>query len=211
MTEALGTEAAAATTASTRERLIAAAIEVFVADGYEQARVQDIARAAGMTTGAIYANYRGKGDLLFDAIGARANAELDALLHDLDGRDARELLGILGDRLFERRAQPPLLLDALASSRRDPELAALLRERLHAREGLVEELVEQGKRDGSIAEDLDTSAMARFCIVLALGALAARALDLELSDAGAWHGLVGRLLDACAPMEPVAPIQKEQS
>jgi AcrR family transcriptional regulator len=193
--------AAGATTASTRERLIAAAIEVFVADGYEQARVQDIARTAGMTTGAIYANYRGKGELLFDAIGARANAELDALLHDLDGRDARELLGILGDRLFQRRAQPPLLLDALASSRRDPELAALLRERLLAREDLVEELVEQGKRDGSFADDLDTSAMGRFCIVLALGALAARALDLELPDPGAWHGLVGRLLDACAPSQ----------
>jgi AcrR family transcriptional regulator len=190
---------------TTRERLIAAAIEVFAADGYEQARVQDIARTAGMTTGAIYANYRGKGELLFDAIGARANAEMDALLHDLEGRDARELLGILGDRLFERRVQPPLLLDALASSRRDPELAALLRERLHSREDLVEDLVEQGKRDGSIDDDLDTSALARFCIVLALGALAARALDLELPDAGAWHRLVGRLLDACAPIE------KEQS
>ena len=62
------------------ERLIAAAIEVFAEQGYEGARVQDIARAAGLTTGAIYANYRGKAELLFDAIGARAGVELDALL-----------------------------------------------------------------------------------------------------------------------------------
>jgi AcrR family transcriptional regulator len=186
---------------STRERLIAAAIEVFEADGYEQARVQDIARTAGMTTGAIYANYRGKGDLLFDAIGARANAELDALLHDRDGHDARELLGILGDRLLEPRAQVPLLLDALASSRRDPELAALLRDRLRAREELVEALVEQGKGDGSIDAALDTAAVARFCTVLALGALAARCLDLERPDTGAWHDVIERVLDACAPNE----------
>lgn len=37
---------------STRERLVAAAIEVFREHGYERARVQDIARAAGLTTGA---------------------------------------------------------------------------------------------------------------------------------------------------------------
>ena len=60
--------------------LVAAAIEVFVAQGYDGARVQDIARAAGLTTGAIYANYRGKAELLFDAIGALAGVELEALL-----------------------------------------------------------------------------------------------------------------------------------
>ena len=65
---------------STRERLIAAAIEVFAEQGYEGARLQDIARGAGLTTGAVYANYRGKAELLFDAIGARAGAELDGLL-----------------------------------------------------------------------------------------------------------------------------------
>ena len=66
---------------TTRDRLVAAAIEVFVAQGYDGARVQDIARAAGLTTGAIYANYRGKAELLFDAIGALAGVEVDALLN----------------------------------------------------------------------------------------------------------------------------------
>ncbi len=48
---------------TTRERLVTAAIQVFVEQGYEQARVQDIARAAGLTTGAIYANFRDKREL----------------------------------------------------------------------------------------------------------------------------------------------------
>jgi AcrR family transcriptional regulator len=185
--------------ASTRDRLIAAAIEVFVAQGYEQARVQDIARTAGMTTGAIYANYRAKSDLLYDAIATRADVEVDALLLDRDGHDVRELLGVLGDRLLEPRAQIPLLLDAIASSRRDAELATLLRERLRAREGLIEGVVEQGKRDGSVDGLLDTTSVARFCLTLALGAMAIRSLDLDPPDSGAWHELVARLLDACAP------------
>ena len=49
---------------STRDRLLAAAVEVFVEQGYEGARLQDIARTAGLTTGAIYANFRGKDELL---------------------------------------------------------------------------------------------------------------------------------------------------
>src|SRR5438045_774471 len=88
---------------STRDRLIAAAIEVFADQGYEGARLQDIARAAGLTTGAIYANYRGKAELLFDAIGARAGVELDGLLRGTPDVGARTLLERLGDRLPEPR------------------------------------------------------------------------------------------------------------
>lgn len=195
---------------STRERLVAAAIQVFVAEGYEQARLQDIARTAGMTTGAIYANYRGKEDLLFDAIGTRAHAETEALLHDRDGHDARELLGILGDQLLKPRAEPSLLLDAVAAARRDDKLAGLLRARLTERQELLSRLVEAGKRDGTIDPALDTIAITRLCLTLALGALAVRALDLEGPDPRDWHVLVGRLLDACAP-RTVSQTAKEKS
>ena len=116
--------------ASTRERLLAAAVEVFVEQGYEGARLQDIARAAGLTTGAVYANFRGKDELLFAAIGARAGVEMDALLARRAGREPRELLELLGDQLVRPRRQPPLLIDAVAAARRDDELAAALRERL---------------------------------------------------------------------------------
>src|SRR4029078_10478230 len=136
---------------STRERLIAAAIEVFAEQGYERARLQDIARTAGLTTGAVYANYRSKAELLFDAIGARAGAELDGLLQgrraqsdgaldaravleplrgraaQSDGaRAARAVPERLGDRLPAARPESPsLLLDAVAAARRDDDLAAL--------------------------------------------------------------------------------------
>jgi AcrR family transcriptional regulator len=191
--------AVSAPTPTTRERLIAAAIEVFLADGYERARVHDVARAAGMTTGAIYANYRGKADLLFDAIADRTDTELDGLLEGAAGHETRELLGVLGDRLVQPRRQPPLLLEAIAAARRDPTLAELLRERFGERERLVARLVEQGKRDGSIDSALDTDVLARFCITLALGALTMSSLELDTPASEDWHSLIARLLDACAP------------
>src|SRR5262249_20597451 len=95
---------------STRDRLRAAPIEVCADQGYEGARLQDIARAAGLTTGAVYANFRGKAELLFAAIGARAGVELDGLLSGATGADTRSLLERLGDRLPEPRSEPSLLV-----------------------------------------------------------------------------------------------------
>jgi AcrR family transcriptional regulator len=185
-------------TSSTRDRLLEAAVDVFVEQGYEGARVQDIARSAGLTTGAIYANFRGKGDLLFDAIGARADAEMDAMLAEGRRRDVREFLEMLGDRLFEPRAGQPLLIDAIAAARRDPELAGALRHRLDAREGVLVELVERAQSNGIIDPALDSHAFARFCLTLAMGALVMRTLQMPAPDGSAWHVIITRLLDAVA-------------
>jgi AcrR family transcriptional regulator len=188
-------------TTSTRERLLAAAVEVFVDQGYEGARVQDIARAAGLTTGAIYANFRGKGDLLFDAIGARAGVEMDAMLAAARESEVRQLLELLGDRLVQPRDQIPLLLDAVAAARRDDELAIALRDRLGQREQVLAELVDRAKQEGAVVDDVDTNALARFCLTLAMGAVVLRTLDAAPPDGDAWHDLIARLLDAVAPEE----------
>ena len=54
-----------------RARLIEAAADVFAEKGYEGAGVQEIARRAGLTTGAIYSRFSGKADLLAATIEAR--------------------------------------------------------------------------------------------------------------------------------------------
>jgi len=200
------------TSTSTRDRLVAAAIEVFAEQGYEGARLQDIARAAGLTTGAVYANYRGKAELLFDAIGARAGAELDGLLHDTTSLGARTVLERLGDRLpASRPSGPSLLLDAVAAARRDADLAALLRERVGRRESMVAGVIATAKHDGSVTDAVSTDAFARFCMMLATGALVLRGLGIDQPDPDDWHALVARLLDALSPDDdvPDVPVSEE--
>lgn len=182
--------------APTRDRLLAAAVEVFVEQGYEGARLQDIARAAGLTTGAVYANFRGKDELLFAAIGARADLEMDALLEATATHEPRALLELLGDRLVAPRRQPPLLVDAIAAARRDSALADALRARLDKRERLLVEIVDRAKADGALDSSLDGDVFARFGMTLAMGALVLRALSIEPPGEGAWHDLISRLLDA---------------
>jgi AcrR family transcriptional regulator len=196
MTVIMTVMAAAAPLSTSRERLLAAAVEVFVDQGYEGARVQDIARAAGLTTGAIYANFRGKSELLFDAIGIRADRELEQMLTEAQRREVRELLELLGDQLVRPRDDVPLLIDAVAAARRDDELASALRERLDARERVIAELVTRAKADGSIDDELDTDVFARFCLTLAMGALVMRTLKAAPPEGDAWHALISRLLDA---------------
>lgn len=50
---------------STRRDLIEAARRIFARDGFEMARLEDIAAAAGKTRGAFYANFRDKEDVFF--------------------------------------------------------------------------------------------------------------------------------------------------
>ena len=52
-----------ARTLATRRRLLDAAETAFARDGFEAARLEDIASLAGYTRGAFYANFRGKEDI----------------------------------------------------------------------------------------------------------------------------------------------------
>ena len=49
--------------AQTRDRLLEAAREVFARNGFHGASVEEIASAAGFSTGALYSNFEGKEDL----------------------------------------------------------------------------------------------------------------------------------------------------
>lgn len=60
----------------TRERLIAAALEVVVEKGFVAASLDEIAARAGMTKGAIYGNFAGKSDLMF-AVAASQSLSLE--------------------------------------------------------------------------------------------------------------------------------------
>ena len=65
--------------AQTRRRLLAAAARVFAARGFHGASVSAIAATAGLTTGALYANFAGKEDLFLEMIDAQLAGQADAL------------------------------------------------------------------------------------------------------------------------------------
>src|ERR1700674_591968 len=52
-------------TEATRQKLLAAAERIFARDGFEAARLEDIAAGAGYTRGAFYANFEDKEEIFF--------------------------------------------------------------------------------------------------------------------------------------------------
>ncbi|MGH9026011.1 MAG: TetR/AcrR family transcriptional regulator [Acidimicrobiia bacterium] len=193
--------------ASTRERLLDAALEVFLAKGYEGARLADVARAAGLTTGAVYSNFRNKAELLSEALGGRTSAEIDALLGAIPAESLPDALRMLGRGLVD----PPdarertLLLDAIVAARRDPDLARLLRDRAERRGGQLGRLIAGAQRAGTVDGDLDPEAVTRLCTAIALGSVVARALDIPAPDPTAWGDLIDRIVGAIAPDPEVTP------
>ena len=71
---------AGATAAGTRERLLRAAADVFAGRGYDGTRVSDIADAAGLSNGALYAYFGSKVELLLDALRAHGGRPLADLV-----------------------------------------------------------------------------------------------------------------------------------
>ncbi|HRD28072.1 MAG TPA: TetR/AcrR family transcriptional regulator [Caulobacter sp.] len=66
--------------ARTRARLLEAARDLVREKGYEQVTLQDVARRAGMTSGAIYGNFRNRADL-FVTLGETYWAPVRPLFH----------------------------------------------------------------------------------------------------------------------------------
>jgi TetR/AcrR family transcriptional regulator, repressor for uid operon len=189
-------------TDATRQALVAAAAEVFAEKGYEKAGVAEIARRAGLTTGAIYSNFSGKADLLLEAIDLRAEDEFERLFneHRFQGR-ATDILQTVGAHLVEpgdADDRPHLLLEAVITARRDPDLAAALAARIEARAARMSALIEEAKLDGTIDEDLDTLALVRFCHAVSLGVLSLKALSLDLPEPEPWARLIEQLVGALA-------------
>jgi AcrR family transcriptional regulator len=74
-----------ARTAATRRKLLLAAEQTFARDGYEAARLEDIAARAGYTRGAFYANFASKEDIFF-ALLEQSVAQRIAAVNELLGR-----------------------------------------------------------------------------------------------------------------------------
>jgi AcrR family transcriptional regulator len=193
---------AGVTPEETRRRLVDAAGRVFAEKGYEGARIADIARAAGLSSGAIYAHYGSKAELLTEAIRSHGADELSELLAGDVLLSIPDLLLALGRTLETRsRAHGSLLAEAVVAARRDPEVAEALAHHVVEREGFLTGLLRHAQRRGDVDDDASPEAIARLCFMIALGSLVLRALDLPRTDAGEWSDLLDRIVAGFRPQE----------
>ncbi len=191
-----------------RARLVQCAAEVFAERGYDRAGVAEIARRAGVTTGAIYNRFSGKAELLAAAIAEHTEDEFDVLFadHRFQGR-MEDIIRIAGSQLVERDQSecPDLLLHAVVAARRDPEVAEVLRANVADRQRRLAEIIDAAKADGGIDPAIDTHALVAFCHAVGFGFLVFDALEVPNPGHLAWEDLITRLVTAVGHPGSFAP------
>jgi AcrR family transcriptional regulator len=189
---------AGVTAAETRERLLAAAADVFAERGYDGTRVADIAAAAGVSNGALYAHFPSKADLLVAALRTHGRHLLGQLFADDPERAVMDLLLTVGRKLPKRRdARGYLIVEALVAARRDEDMAVPMREYIGERGDWLAGLVDLAKARGEIDDTVSPSALAHFCLLLAMGS-ALITPDLYGVGEQEWAGLLTRIAGALA-------------
>jgi AcrR family transcriptional regulator len=196
---------AGVTAAETRERLLRAAADVFARRGYDGTRVTDIAAAAGVSNGAIYAHFASKAELLTDALRTHGPRLLAGLLAADPSRSVTDLLLCIGRRLPRRRdARGYLIVEALVTARRDEDVARPMRDYVGERADWIAGLIRVAQAAGEIDPALSPDALAHFCLLLAMGS-ALVTPDLHAVGDEEWAALLTRVVTALAPTGITAP------
>ncbi len=197
---------AGVTGAETRQRLLGAAADVFAERGYDGTRVTDIAAAAGVSNGAMYAHFGSKAELLVDALRTHGRRLLaDVFAADPGRSSVTGLLLAIGRRLPRRRdARGYLIVEALVAARRDQDVARLMRGYVGERADRLAELMQVAQADGEIDPALSPNALAHLCLLLAMGS-ALVPPDLHAVGDEEWTALLTRVVSGLARPGATAP------
>jgi AcrR family transcriptional regulator len=193
---------AGVTADETKRQLLRAAARVFAERGYEGATIADIARQAGLSTGAIYAHYRSKAELLAEAVRAQGKREASRMLggdRDLTVTEAMVAMGASLGRRRSRGRSGGLLLEAARAARRDPELAAAMAAELGGGELRFTEVLRRAQAKGAAGFRAPPEIIARFSLMLNLGSVVIDALGLPPVDEQEWEAFMTDLVHGFRP------------
>ncbi|WIB25763.1 TetR/AcrR family transcriptional regulator [Curtobacterium sp. MCSS17_015] len=127
-----------------RERLLTAGARVFAEQGVHEARLDDVAAAAGFSKGAVYSNFSSKEDLVAHVMQRATNLVLRSLQElvrvDIEAVDVGDAVRAAFGR-HDQSAQFALLSELRGYAIRHPEfMPEFVRQRRHLHDG-VRELV----------------------------------------------------------------------
>ena len=192
-------------------RLLEAAIRVFAEHGFEAARVSEIARRAGVTTGAIYGRWPGKSDLLLDAVDHILPEILPQRRLDQVGAAGLgpfETMSALGESVMMRDERRDVVIQALVGARGKESLRGTVGRFLREEFSQLRSIVAGAADEGLLDPELDVDTCALVCQAIGVGThllLTGDHDDRRLPTADEWSGLLARLISSVVPTADAMP------
>lgn len=170
-----------------RSGILLNAIDCFARHGYAGASIDRIARAAGVTKGALYYHFRDKEQLLFAAVTERIEAFEASVLDRVQGVEGpaeqlRCVARICAENAVadnHRRFILTLLVEALDTN---PELSNEFREMLGRFRSFHRHLIREGQEAGLFRKNIDAARAAEAFVGGILGAEVQYYQDPESTD-----------------------------
>jgi TetR/AcrR family acrAB operon transcriptional repressor len=158
-----------------RRDLMDVAIDCFAKYGSQATTIDRIAKAAGVTKGALYYHFKDKEDLLFAAVKNRVGQFERRVAVDLpptaDAAGAlRQLARVCYDHATKsnhRRLIVTLMIEALDTN---PRLAAQFRDMMHRFREFLAGIVRRGQQNGELRGDIDAAVAAEVYAGAIMGA-----------------------------------------
>lgn len=142
----------------TRQKVLDAARQLFAERGYEPATIRDIAKGAGMSTGAVFANFQDKAEL-FEAVLATDLVRLTDTMKTAaaaEGSTRARVLSALGAGYHGSLEQLPLVQAVIARSWFQPVAAEMrTRDAIKPLLAVVTDTLQAGVREGELRQDAD--------------------------------------------------------
>lgn len=160
---------------ASRRQLVDIAIDCFALHGFQGTSIERIARAAGVTKGALYYHFRDKEDLLLEAVKDRIGEfERHVLEAVAASDDTHEQLRRVIDACFvtatasnHRRFIITLMVEALDTN---PRLSEQFRKVLRRMRGFLADVVADGQRRGIMRSDVSAADAAALIAGTIMGA-----------------------------------------
>jgi AcrR family transcriptional regulator len=179
----------------TREALLSQCLHLFAQRGFSSTSLDDIARAAGVTKGAIYWHFASK-DEIFHAILDRIRAQWQEVVHvpvSTTGDPRAQLARLFDayDELFRESPDICLFLQQVVLDRQNKPFAAEVARVFATTARFIARIVDEGKARGVMNTGVDSLTTAHLILGMLAGAsqqastTLARSLPLLIAEAKA--------------------------
>lgn len=175
---------------STRGRILTAAERLFAERGFDSVSMPMIAKASGITAGAIYKHFASKADLLFEVV-VRTVQSIRLPVADESPSDATSLPRVVSLYTTQRlKLLRQLALEIHSVSLKHPKIRRLLRQALDRDIQQIADAIVRAQQVGNLDPVMDPQLLASTLMVFVMGLMHMETLLPQRVDDPIWSAFV---------------------